>query len=497
MLYPLKINVRSSAMVRCAALIFLTGLTVSASTPSYWFQQLQTKPDAQQAQQFWFVPGVGVVFTYKTNHVIINANSTNGFVDASVTNGLVGFGTVQGMTNGFVDHTVTNGLVGFGTVQGMTNGFVDQSVTNGLGGGDVVKAYTNIFTATNVFKRDSAGTTITPIVWLTNSTAAALGAQQVSPALMFGGQGWRSGTSATMPVQMGMYVLPVQGSAANPTAQLQLFQSIAGGAPAPAGAGTYFDSAGRIFAGFSLVMNDGSSPLSWSARSQIQSPVNSDLQLMNSASTSFNKLIFGMANGNFLSLKIEGSNSPAFSIRNATDTQYASLVESNNTAIGSSFVAMSQNGNVNASNNCPMGKWGFLSVSNAATKHILTPLSGAGVYTTITNYDIIYTNGFTGAVKNTTFGGLTNVNAGWYRISFSITCLTGNSDQVEADIAINGQEDDEIAAHTSTTNPAKDVTMSSTGIRYLPAGTGVTIKAQNLNSTTLSIAHAQLTIGSP
>lgn len=46
---------------------------LSLAQPSYWFQQFQRKQDAQLAQEFFFVPGVGVTFTYATNRVIINA----------------------------------------------------------------------------------------------------------------------------------------------------------------------------------------------------------------------------------------------------------------------------------------------------------------------------------------------------------------------------------------------------------------------------------------
>lgn len=54
-------------------LILLVACTASASTPSYWFSQLQVKPDAQQAQEFWFLPGTNVTFTYANNRVYLNS----------------------------------------------------------------------------------------------------------------------------------------------------------------------------------------------------------------------------------------------------------------------------------------------------------------------------------------------------------------------------------------------------------------------------------------
>jgi hypothetical protein len=70
----------------------------------------------------------------------------------------------------------------------------------------------------------SLGTTPTAGFTLANSTAAAAGAQQVSPSLVIEGQGWKTdATAASQIVRFRQNVLPVQG-AANPTATLQ-FQS--------------------------------------------------------------------------------------------------------------------------------------------------------------------------------------------------------------------------------------------------------------------------------
>lgn len=65
-------------MKRLALILLLcSGLGVWAQ-PSYWWSQLQRKPDAKQSQEFWFVPGQGIFFTYQTNHVIINASGGTG-----------------------------------------------------------------------------------------------------------------------------------------------------------------------------------------------------------------------------------------------------------------------------------------------------------------------------------------------------------------------------------------------------------------------------------
>jgi hypothetical protein len=75
------------------------------------------------------------------------------------------------------------------------------------------------------------GTTSTAGLSLINSTAAADGAQQVSPALTLRANGWKTtATAASQTVDFIQDVLPVQG-AANPTGSWRLRQSINGAAP--------------------------------------------------------------------------------------------------------------------------------------------------------------------------------------------------------------------------------------------------------------------------
>ena len=71
---------------------------------------------------------------------------------------------------------------------------------------------------------DTSGT------WLANNTAAAVGAQQVSPSTTWEGQGWKTtATAASQSVKFQAYVLPVQGSTA-PSGTWNLQAAIAGGA---------------------------------------------------------------------------------------------------------------------------------------------------------------------------------------------------------------------------------------------------------------------------
>lgn len=58
------------------AFLFLSGVAYSQNV-SYWFQGWQTKPNAQQAQAYFMLPGTNISFTYSNNRVIINGTGTN------------------------------------------------------------------------------------------------------------------------------------------------------------------------------------------------------------------------------------------------------------------------------------------------------------------------------------------------------------------------------------------------------------------------------------
>lgn len=73
------------------------------------------------------------------------------------------------------------------------------------------------------------GVALTDGLLLTNTTAAAAGAQQNSPTLHFTGQGWKTNaTAASQTVDWIEYALPVQGTA-NPTTSLNFASQVNGG----------------------------------------------------------------------------------------------------------------------------------------------------------------------------------------------------------------------------------------------------------------------------
>lgn len=96
------------------------------------------------------------------------------------------------------------------------------------GATDIVGSTSNILQHTF----NSLGTTQTngAGLWLRNTTAAAAGAQQISPGLVLEGQGWKTNaTAASQSVKTMTYVLPIQ-QAANPFLRHVIAGSINGGA---------------------------------------------------------------------------------------------------------------------------------------------------------------------------------------------------------------------------------------------------------------------------
>ncbi len=69
-------------------------------------------------------------------------------------------------------------------------------------------------TMTGALTTDCSGLATTPVAALTahNSTAAALGAEQVSPSISLVGQGWNNISNASHPVEWAAHTLPVQGN---------------------------------------------------------------------------------------------------------------------------------------------------------------------------------------------------------------------------------------------------------------------------------------------
>lgn len=156
----------------------------------------------------WTTNGIRIKGTAAT----LTDTSSSGTVAAAYTNVLGGNTIAASSSTTFTDY--------YSTFMNEPTAGSNVTITNGwalgLNGGAKIR-------------RDSLGTTTVTGEELTNTTAAAAGAQQVSPSTVWTGQGWKTtATAASQTVNFQAYVLPVQGSA-NPSANWTLQSQINGG----------------------------------------------------------------------------------------------------------------------------------------------------------------------------------------------------------------------------------------------------------------------------
>lgn len=179
----------------------------------------------------------------------------------------------------------------------------------------------SVFTHT----RNSVGVTSADGIVLSNTTAAAAGAQQYSPRLHFIGQGWKTAaTAASQSVDWIVENQPAQGTSA-PTGNLVASSSINGSAYT---ARLTLDSAGllsvtsEIYAGSNMRVTAGSL-FYWNGRSKMASSVDGSIELTNSGATDFSLLRFGGTTSSFPALKRSTTD---IQFRLADDSAYTSIV---------------------------------------------------------------------------------------------------------------------------------------------------------------------------
>jgi hypothetical protein len=144
--------------------------------------------------------------------------TTNGFVKTSGGDGTLSVDTATYITG----LTVGTTTVSSGTTTRIlydNAGVLGEYTLTGTGTVVVMQTDPSLLNTATV-TRTSIGATSTDGLILTNTTAAAAGAQQFSPRLRLTGQGWKTTATATsQTVDFVQEVQPVQGSA-NPTANL-------------------------------------------------------------------------------------------------------------------------------------------------------------------------------------------------------------------------------------------------------------------------------------
>lgn len=83
-------------MKRIAMLLFVLVVFGASGQVSYWWDGMLRKPDAIQSQAYWIWPGSNIVFTYASNHFVIN--STGGGASTNIGTNCFTFTAGPGLT---------------------------------------------------------------------------------------------------------------------------------------------------------------------------------------------------------------------------------------------------------------------------------------------------------------------------------------------------------------------------------------------------------------
>ena len=172
-----------------------------------------------------------------TGHLMLWGGAGNAPTDGGAPSTTTALSSITQATAGNTIANSTNAQVWNWALTGSTVGMTFGETTAASSTGNALVAITLKATSTAIpleITNPSLGATpglnTTDAVEAINTTAAATGAQQISPCVHWEGQGWKTtATAASEAVDWCAYVLPVQG-AANPTSELVFASSINGGA---------------------------------------------------------------------------------------------------------------------------------------------------------------------------------------------------------------------------------------------------------------------------
>lgn len=251
---------------------------------------------------------------------------------------------------------------------------------------------------------------------LRNPTAAAAGAQQMSPGLFWEGQGWKTNaTAASQTVVFRADVTPVQ-AAANPTAQWILGSSINGAAFTN---NILVANNGNTTIGGTLTMNGSifavpsTGQVNFTSRSILTSSADGNFLMRNQALNNFNQLQFGGTTSSFPSLLRSSAKLVARLADNSANTDIEVLDQA--------YDATTWNGN----NDVP--------TKNAVRDEI--EAIRYRPYSTTHSYAIVAQNGTT-PVNLTAVGlamDIPNSSTGWIKV-----VLTGNGNSGSTSHGIKG-----------------------------------------------------------
>lgn len=155
----------------------------------------------------------------------------------------------------------------------------------------------------------------------------------------------------------------------------------------------------------------------------------------------------------------------------------------------SNAVNVSYGGSMN-----PVGAYGAIGMN---ATNIVVCAGAAGVYTNVTGFTTIVTNGFYGSIDGNS-SALTNLVAGWYSVSIYASAMGANNQATEWEIFTNNVACDLVGFKKTYDAAARFDDLSASFTVYLPAGCRTDFRVQDAGTGgSIAIHRAALKIGTP
>lgn len=119
---------------------------------------------------------------------------------------------------------------------------------------------------------------------------------------------------------------------------------------------------------------------------------------------------------------------------------------------------------------------------------------GPTAYTNVNGYSVLNTNWF---ACNTNTGTISNVFAGYYRITIDLSALAGNNETLEGCLLTNGVDSECISFYKQYDAAARWDSFSRTGTLYLPANCQCSLGIKTTTAGNIAIRRAGINIGTP
>jgi hypothetical protein len=215
-----------------------------------------------------------------------------------------GAGSSKSITGADLATFINATVAGAGTYLPLAGGtmvgnllFTDNSFDIGATGATRLRS---LFAATNLnVQRTALGAATVDATILANTTAAALGAQQWSPAVRLQGFGWGTTLGSSQACDWRIYANTVQSTV--PTSSLKFEFSVAGGGfttPASLSSAGVLSAISLEATGSSIIVS-AAGVFSFLSRARIKSSADGILELFNAGNSDFTRLNFGGTTSSF------------------------------------------------------------------------------------------------------------------------------------------------------------------------------------------------------